>query len=290
MRSNSLYAVTGVTGNVGGAVAQTLLAQDKRVRAIGRDASKLAVWAEQGCEIALATNTDAAALAEAFNGVEALFLMVPPLYDPEPGFPTVHEALNALRTAIDAARPGRVVFLSTVGAHVARPNLLNALKIMEEGLRTLETPITFLRAAWFMENSAWDVNSARAGLIPSYLQPLDHPIPMIATEDIGQVAAELMQVPNLPAVVELEAERRYSANDIVAAFSEVLRHTVKTEAIPRDTWVDQFRAQGMRYPEPRIAMIDGFNEGWIDFEGGDCMHRTGSTPLVKVLRKLVAVR
>jgi NAD(P)H dehydrogenase (quinone) len=45
-----------------------------------------------------------------------------------------------------------------------------------------------------MENSAWDVASAtKNGVIPSFLQPLDKPVPMVATADIGRVAAELLR-------------------------------------------------------------------------------------------------
>ena len=32
-------------------------------------------------------------------------------------------------------------------------------------------------------------------------------------------------------------------------------------------WEDVFRAQGMKNPTPRIQMIEGFNAGWIEFEG-----------------------
>ena len=35
-----------------------------------------------------------------------------------------------------------------------------------------------------------------------------------------------------------------------------------------------------------MRMIDGFNEGWIDFEGGDAEHRTGRIPLEFVLGEL----
>jgi NAD(P)H dehydrogenase (quinone) len=36
-------------------------------------------------------------------------------------------------------------------------------------------------------------------------------------------------------------------------------------------------------------MIDGFNEGWIDFEGGSAEHRTGRIPLEAVLKDLVSL-
>jgi len=44
----------------------------------------------------------------------------------------------------------------------------------------------------------------------------------------------------------------------------------------------------MKHPLPRIRMIDGFNEGWIDFEGGGAEHHTGQIPLEAVLKDLVA--
>ena len=45
-----------------------------------------------------------------------------------------------------------------------------------------------------MENSSWDVApAAQNGVFPSFLQPLDKPVPMVATADIGRVAAELIQ-------------------------------------------------------------------------------------------------
>jgi hypothetical protein len=40
---------------------------------------------------------------------------------------------------------------------------------MEEVLGELPTPIAFLRAAWFMENFAWDIIPAReSGVVPSF--------------------------------------------------------------------------------------------------------------------------
>jgi NAD(P)H dehydrogenase (quinone) len=180
-----------------------------------------------------------------------------------------------------------VVFLSTVGAQVAEFNLLNNSKITEEGLRTVPVPVAFLRAAWFMENASWDVEAANAGVISSFLQPLDHPIPMVATSDIGSTAAGLLRE-NWTGlrIVELEGPRRYSANDVAAGFAEALGHPVRMRPVPRDTWEALFRSQGMKHPLARIRMIDGFNEGWIDFEGDGAEHRTGRIPLKAVLKDL----
>ena len=43
----------------------------------------------------------------------------------------------------------------------------------------------------------------------------------------------------------------------------------------------------MKDPIPRIQMLDGFNEGWIDFEGGEAGSTKGKTKLETVLGGLV---
>jgi NAD(P)H dehydrogenase (quinone) len=285
-----MYAVTGITGKVGGAVAQSLLAAGEKVRAVVRDEAKGKPWADKGCEVAVAEIGDAAALTAAFAGVDGVFLMTPPNYDPEPGFPDTQANARAIETAIAAARPGRLVFLSTIGAQAAEPNLLNNSRLTEEMLRRAPVPVAFMRAAWFMENAAWDIEAARSGVVPSFLQPLDHDIPMVATADIGATAAALLQESwSGVRVVELEGPRRYAAADIGRAFAAALGHEVRMEPVPRDTWEQLFRSQGMKHPMPRIRMVDGFNEGWIDFEGC-CEHRRGSVTLEAVIAGLVGAR
>jgi NAD(P)H dehydrogenase (quinone) len=46
-----MYAVMGITGNVGGAVACTLLAMGEKVRGIVRNPEKAAEWQKQGVEL-----------------------------------------------------------------------------------------------------------------------------------------------------------------------------------------------------------------------------------------------
>lgn len=284
-----MFAITGITGQVGGGVARNLLAQGHKVRAIVRNAEKAQPWIAQGCEIAIASVEDAAALTAAFRGTEGVFLMTPPDYDPEPGFPRTRLAAAAIQQAIAAGHPGKVVFLSTVGAQVAEPNLLNNSKITEEMLRATSASVALLRAAWFMENAAWDVEAARSGAIQSFLEPLDHPIPMVATADIAHTATDLLQERWTGVrVVELEGPRRYSAADIAAGFSAVLGMPVLADVVARNTWETLFRAQGMKHPLPRMRMLDGFNQGWIDFEREGAEHRTGTVEIEAVLRELVA--
>jgi NAD(P)H dehydrogenase (quinone) len=43
----------------------------------------------------------------------------------------------------------------------------------------------------------------------------------------------------------------------------------------------------MKNPTPRIRMLDGFNEGWIEFASGEAGSRKGTVALETVLRSLV---
>jgi uncharacterized protein YbjT (DUF2867 family) len=139
-----------------------------------------------------------------------------------------------------------------------------------------------------MENFAWDVAPAKNGAIQSFLQPLDKLFPMVATSDIGRVAAELLQETwEGQRVIELEGPRRVTPTEVAATFATLLGRPVKIEEVPRETWEALFKSQGMKNPEPRIQMLDGFNEGWIEFEGNPAGTRKGKVALETVLRTLI---
>ena len=284
-----MFAITGITGNVGGEVARNLLAAKQPVRGVARDVGKCAAWAKQGCEIVGADINDVAALTSAFKATEGVFVLVPPNFDPSPDFREARAIAVTLRKALDTARPGKVVYLSTIGAQAAQPNLLTQHTIIERALGDLPVPITFLRPGWFMENSSWDVAPAMSsGVIASFLQPLDKPKPMVATADIGRVAAALLQETwSGHRVVELEGPQRVTPHEIAATFSRLLGRPVKMEVVPRDTWESLFLSQGMKNPTPRIRMLDGFNEGWIEFASGEAGSRKGNVALETVLRSLI---
>ncbi len=101
-----MFAVTGITGKVGAAVARSLLSADQPVRAVVRDRSRGAPWAQLGCDIAVADLSDTEALTAAFAGTAGVFAMVPPVFDPAPGFPEATGFINSLRAALGRAKPG----------------------------------------------------------------------------------------------------------------------------------------------------------------------------------------
>lgn len=283
-----MYAITGITGQVGGACAEALLRAGKKVRAVARDTGKAERWRRAGCEVAPAQIEDPAALAKAFSGAEGVFLSLPPVFDPSPGFPESRRAIAAICSALREVRPARVVCLSTIGAQAGQENLLTQLSILEAEVGSAGLPTTFLRPAWFVENAAWDVAGARdRGAIVCQLQPLARKIPMVSARDVGAAAAELLATGlTPPATVELAGPEDVSPDDLAAEMGRALGKEVRAQAMPRAEWEAAFRAAGMTNPGPRMRMLDGFNEGWIGFEGDASRVWRGRTTLREVMGRL----
>jgi NAD(P)H dehydrogenase (quinone) len=284
-----MYAVMGVTGRVGRAAALSLTQSGMPVRAILRDPAKAGAWIDRGCEVALANTEDPAALTAACSGVEGVFVMLPGIFDPKPGFPEARAAIESIRQALERARPAQVVCLSTIGANAPQPNLLNQLGLLEEALRSLPAPVTFLRPTWFLDNVVFDVSTARsAGRIDSFLQPLDKQYPMVASRDVGITAAQLLrETCTGHRVVELTGPAPVTPNQIAQALSASLGRRVTAGIVPRQDWERLFRSQGMQNPMPRMQMLDGFNAGWIEFADGGIHARRGTTTLAQVVAALV---
>jgi uncharacterized protein YbjT (DUF2867 family) len=288
-----MYAIIGITGRVGGAIAQNLLAQGEKIRAIVRNIEKAAQWRDRGAEIALADVDDPNALASAFEGTDGVFLMVPPDFAPAPGFPELRKTLASYRAALAKALPKKAVYLSSIGAEqTSGLGLITGSHLLEQTLGDLPIAHAFLRAGWFMENHAWDVTTAQSeGRIFSNLYPLDRKFSLVATADIGKAAADVLrQEWTGTRYIEVAGPEQYSPNDIARALSSALGRTIEAVAVPREGWTEFFVGQGMPQgrTEPRAEMVDGFNSGWIHFGIPDIEHIAGVTSLTSVIAKLVA--
>ena len=99
-----MFAITGITGKVGGEVARNLLASNQPVRAVVRDLRKGEPWAQLGCDLVRADINDAGALTSAFKGAESVFVLVPPNFDPSPDFHEARATAARLKSSCRTAR------------------------------------------------------------------------------------------------------------------------------------------------------------------------------------------
>ena len=94
-----MFLVMGITGKVGGAAAEHLLAQGRNVRALVRNREKAAYWANRGVELADGDWNDSAAIRRALNGVDGAFVMLPVVWAPSPNFT---EAKGVIASYVEA--------------------------------------------------------------------------------------------------------------------------------------------------------------------------------------------
>jgi NAD(P)H dehydrogenase (quinone) len=286
-----MYAVMGITGNVGGAVADELLKHGKPVRGIVRNEAKAQAWKDRGVELVVADYDDR--LAAAFAGVEGIFAMIPPNMAPEPGFPDSVARVAAIKKAVVAAKPARAVFLSSIGSE--KPSglgLITTTHILEQQLGGTGVPSAFLRAGSFMENILYGIPAARAtGQYFAFYQPLEQPYPLIATDDIGRIGGEtLLETWQGNRFIEISGPSYYSSNDVAVALGEALGRPIAAVAVPRETWVETLAQHGM--PADRsgayIEMLDSFDSGWIKFGAAGTEHVKGRIDLLTNVKALVS--
>ncbi len=267
------YVVLGATGQTGAATANALMGR-ATVRVAVRSENKGAAWKERGAEVAIVEDvTDVDALARAFEGVAGAYVLNPPDYTSNHMFARAEQVASAIVEAARRARLPKIVSLSSVGAHLPRGtgNIVTT-HLLEEALKSLqaEVAISFVRAAWFIEN--WQAllpMTQQNGILPSFLNPLERSIPMVAAIDIGQTCADvLMQEWQGTQVWELHGPRPLSPNEVAASFSKTLKRDVQGVVIPESEWPSTLAQMGNSpsVVESWSEMLHAFNNGTIVFE------------------------
>jgi uncharacterized protein YbjT (DUF2867 family) len=187
-----MYVITGATGNTGSVAAEKLLASGAKVRVIGRDAKRLERFSKKGAEAVIADMTDAAALQKAFAGARAVFAVIPSNISAPDVRAYQEQVTDSLAAAIRNNGILYAVAISSTGAdksYGTGPVMgLHSLEKKLESIKGLNA--LSLRCGYFMENLLPQVGVIQS--LGSMAGPVraDVPLPMIATSDIGAVAAE----------------------------------------------------------------------------------------------------
>ncbi|MGW0859163.1 NmrA family NAD(P)-binding protein [Streptomyces sp. NPDC002690] len=255
--ADGLIAVTGATGNQGGATARRLLAGGRQVRALVRDktAPAAAALADAGAELALADFDEPSSLASALDGTTALFAVPPVPYGPSRSDPDVEFTRGrALADAAAAAGIRQVVFTgvaSTSGGAFAA----QGKRRIEQYLRAHFPLVTVLRPVRFMTNYLGTPGVGLDGFVDGvhrHLFPPNEPAQIIALEDIAEFAALAFEHPDRFAgrTLELagddptpvEAVAAISAATGIAARYEQLTHDEAAALSPgiaqtRQQWI-----------------------------------------------------
>src|SRR5579864_1960416 len=185
---NATYVILGASGNTGSIIADSLLSKGRKVRVVGRDAGRLQPFVRQGAEAFSADMSNAAALTKAFSGARAAYLLLPPITSRE----DQERESDAIAQAVTESGLRYAVHLSSYGAHVPEgTGPVTGLHSSEQKLNAISgLHVLHLRAAYFMENNLAAISMIQGmGIFGHALLP-DLKLPMIATRDAGDHAAQ----------------------------------------------------------------------------------------------------
>lgn len=265
-----MIAVMGAAGNTGRVIVEEALQRGEKVRALGRSAERLAPLRAHGAEVMAGDANDVGYLARAFAGADAVYTLIPP--DPKaPDFRATQDRLGeATVRALRESGVRSVAFLSSLGADLASGNgPIAGLHAQEERLKALGVQnLLFLRAGYFFENHLATLQLIKQqGVNGSALAP-DLPMAMVATRDIGKLAANALLARDFRGVViqEILGPRDLTMAEATRIIGERIgKPDLRYVQLGYDDFQKNLVQMGL---SPSIAglyteMVRAFNEGRI---------------------------
>lgn len=251
--NDRIIAVTGATGQQGGAVARKLLADGWKVRALTRDFDKPAAQelAALGAELVQGDMDNRAELDAAFQGVYGVF-SVQNFWLPNVGFEgEIRQGKNAADAA-KAAGVQHLVYSSVGSAHrgMGQKHFDSKWQI-EQYIHSLGVPYTILRPVFFMDNHNWSRAYILNGIFTGMGLRPEKEIQSIAVEDIGVFAALAFANRDeyLGKTIELAGDALTEAQ-IAETFTKVVGRPVNLTPPSGGGWGD---------PEEQAAAFNFFN-------------------------------
>jgi len=271
MSVQKTYTVFGATGNIGKVVAQNLLKEGHQVQIVVRSEEKAADLIKAGAQAMVGSLEDRSFVDRVLAHIDAAFLMIPPHFGVD-NYRAWQNEIGAIQAqAIERNDISHVVQLSSVGAQLSDgTGPIAGLHDQEQRLNQIPgLNVVNLRPAYFLENLLEGIQTIHDGFVGSVLHP-DVRFPMIATRDIGAVAAQVLSDLDFQGsqVRELQGAGNYCLKDVTEALSVALNRPIQfVQYQPEDA---RGAMEGMGMPSGLVStyleLFDAINQGRITYE------------------------
>ncbi len=265
--------VTGATGTVSTALLGALKGTPRlRVRALIRDPAKAEGLKKDGVEVAHGDLEEPDTLAEAFDGVDILWLLTPAsALEPSMGS-------NAVLAA-KQAKVKHIVRNSAIKAGHDAPNRNGRLHaLVEEAVKASGIPWTILRPHYYMQNLLSSAGSvASDGML--YMNMGQGRVGMIDGRDVGVFAARVIEDPARHAgkTYTPTGPQATTMAEAAETLSSVLGKRVNYVALPPEAAQQAMLGFGLsRWFVGNVVDYGRvYSEGWGDFVTSDFKDVTG---------------
>jgi uncharacterized protein YbjT (DUF2867 family) len=290
-----MIVVTGASGRTGKRVAEVLLAKGEKVRAIGRNAKRLAPLVILGAQTSVGAIEDIPRLTAAFEDADAVYLVLPEDLSQQDLRAHQERISDSYATAITTAKVPSVVSLSSMGAqHPKGTGPIVGLHNQEQKLNGISgLNVLHLRAAYFMDNLFMSIAPLRTtGTLPGGI-PGDVYMPWIATKDIGGYAANRLAARDFSgtSIEELHGQRDISMNEAAASVGQALGRTdIRYAQIPGPMLEAALLQMGLpaKTADLIVEMWNGANAGLMQPQEQRSARNTTPTSLESFIAEVFA--
>lgn len=265
----SKILVIGPTGNIGSKIIKDLLPKKIPLVALARSTEKLKSEIAGGLEVISGDLSSSEDITRALNGVSTAFFMVPPNYGAPDSAAYQDSVIANLFAAAEKSQLKHIVLLSSVGAqHEQGTGLIAGLHRLEKKFSTLKMIHTIsLRAGYFMENLFLQAQTVKTQNITGSPIKADAKISMVATQDIAQLAADLLQNATFTGhtVRYVLGAADVSYADVTAELSRLTGKTLNYVQFPYDAATQAMVGMGLSQStaEGLVGIAKGVNEGLV---------------------------
>jgi uncharacterized protein YbjT (DUF2867 family) len=263
--------VTGPTGNIGRRVVEQLLAAKQDVTVFVRDAKKLADNVRSRVRVETGELEDVDAVTRAFKGAERAFVLVPPNMTASDWPEWIRRVGRHYAEAIAVNTIGHAVMISSYGAGQPKLGPITYLADVEESIQAAAPNVMILRCGFFMENLLQFVPTLRESSVMYNPLPPTVEQPMVATRDIGDVAAAklLDRTWSGHRIIGVLGPADVSMSDAATIIGRAIGRQVTYVQVPVEAAVDAMRKMGMS---------DGVANGYGDMLRGLSAPGIGAEP------------
>lgn len=186
------YVLGGSLGHINKPLTQKLVAAGHNVTVISSSTEREAEIEALGAQAAIGSVEDASFLAGAFKGADAVFTLIPPVHDAADWKKHIHQVGKNYADAVKASGIKKVVFLSSIGAHMPDGcGPVSGIHFAELEMEALDgVDVKFLRPGYFYTNLLGLIGMIKYGGIFGNNYGAGKPVVMVHPNDIAAVAAE----------------------------------------------------------------------------------------------------
>ncbi len=277
--------VTGSLGNISKPLAEELVQKQHEVSVISSSADKQKDIEALGTTAAIGSVEDVDFLTATFKGADAVYCMIPPSnYRDQNLDLTAHVSKIADNyvQAIEQSGVKRVVFLSSIGAHLAEGNgIIQVYHVVENLLNKLsDVAITYMRPTSFYYNLLGYIGMVTQGFIAANYG--ENKIVWVSPKDIAAAIADEIVTLNGKKIRYVASDERTGSETAAVLGAAIGNPDLKWTIISDEQSQKGMEAAGLK-PDIAAGLVEMYASArsgkfWEDFE----MHKPEKMGRVKL--------